>query len=319
MNVDNSDLNGESRPAQLALRFISGKYQGGEYLLNEGIQVVVGRSSELDMVLVEEMVSRRHARIEMVNGVVQVTDLDSTNGTFVNGERVSSGAISLGDRLLVGTSILKLVQVEEIPPGSRQNLQHVATKKDTTKMRSGTFQARMSGNLDEIPLPDLMQLFGTSKKDGTLVLRGSQLGRLHLRQGVIVHADIHGHDDIFPEKAAYRMLDWLDGTFSLEPAVKVPESLNLSAQAYLMEGFRVQDELTKLKESGPQMQDSFGLKSPLDAPLQDLEQAQLEVLQVLINVGDLRAALDRSPKSDLDTMRDAVDLLDRGYIEILSN
>ena len=50
-----------------ALRFISGKYQGGEFPLPANSEVVVGRASDLDMVLVEDMVSRRHSKIT-VNG-----------------------------------------------------------------------------------------------------------------------------------------------------------------------------------------------------------------------------------------------------------
>ena len=41
-----------------ALRFISGKYQGGEYPLSDAGELVIGRSSEQDMVLIEDMVSR---------------------------------------------------------------------------------------------------------------------------------------------------------------------------------------------------------------------------------------------------------------------
>ena len=46
-----------------ALRFISGKYQGGEYPLAQSGDLVIGRSSELDLVLIEDMVSRKHACI----------------------------------------------------------------------------------------------------------------------------------------------------------------------------------------------------------------------------------------------------------------
>ena len=51
-----------------ALRFISGKYQGGEFPLKTSKQIVIGRSSELDMVLVEDMVSRKHAKITVKSG-----------------------------------------------------------------------------------------------------------------------------------------------------------------------------------------------------------------------------------------------------------
>ena len=48
---------------RFALRFISGKYQGGEFPLRMNREIIIGRSSDLDMVLVEDMVSRRHAKI----------------------------------------------------------------------------------------------------------------------------------------------------------------------------------------------------------------------------------------------------------------
>src|SRR6476469_3975948 len=93
-----------------ALRFISGKYQGGEFPLKMNRQVTIGRSSELDMVLVEDMVSRKHAKITVGPGKVLIEDLGSTNGTFVNGEKIRQARLKEGDRILIGTSILKLVQ-----------------------------------------------------------------------------------------------------------------------------------------------------------------------------------------------------------------
>jgi len=303
---------------QLVLRFISGKYQGGEFPLIEGVPVVVGRSSDLDMVLVEEMVSRRHAHIEMRAGVVQVEDLGSTNGTFVNGERVQKASLAEGDRLLIGTSILKLVSVDDVPPGSRRNLQKVAFGKETIRQQgSAASAARMTGNLEEIPLPDLMQLFGTSRKDGTLVVHSAKVGRLHLRTGEIIDASIDG-SALSPTKAAYRMLTWSVGTFALEPVdSNAVERIQLTAQAFLMDGFRQQDELNSIVDQAPQMEQRLGLRSPLEAPLQDLEQHQLEVLQAAINAPHFEAALDRSPKTDLDTVRDVLDLIKRGYLEVL--
>jgi Domain of unknown function (DUF4388)/Inner membrane component of T3SS, cytoplasmic domain len=304
---------------QFALRFISGKYQGGEFPLADGVPVIVGRSSDLDMVLVEEMVSRRHARVELTGGTVVVEDLGSTNGTFVNGERVERATLVEGDRLLIGTSILKLVSVEEVAPGSRRNLQKVALGKETIRQQSSgaSSSARMTGNLEEIPLPDLMQLFGTSKKTGTLVLHGDKVGKIHLRDGLLIHATVEGGPPLSPLKAAYRLLTWGAGTFALEPAeVQVEPVLELSAQAYLMEGFRQLDELLNLQSRAPALTHRLSLKSPLEAPLSTLEQSQLEVLQACINSPDFKTALDRSAKTDLETTLDVVDLLRRGYLEI---
>ena len=94
-----------------ALKFISGKYQGGEFPLKTEKQIVIGRSSELDMVLVEDMVSRKHAKITVDGGGRSPSRTWArTNGTFVNGEKVKQAQLKEGDRILIGTSILKLVQ-----------------------------------------------------------------------------------------------------------------------------------------------------------------------------------------------------------------
>src|SRR5271165_1165975 len=91
------------------LRFISGKYQGGEFPIVPDKQILIGRSSDLDMVLVEDMVSRKHARIQTQGEQIWIEDLGSTNGTFVNGEKIKRARLKEGDRVLIGTSILKVI------------------------------------------------------------------------------------------------------------------------------------------------------------------------------------------------------------------
>src|ERR1700749_2436790 len=98
---------------RFALRFISGKYQGGEFPLRMNREIIIGRSSAVDMLLVEDIGSRPHAKISSTGGEVFIQDIGSTSGTFVNGEKIAGRALlHEGDRILVGTSIIKVVAVE---------------------------------------------------------------------------------------------------------------------------------------------------------------------------------------------------------------
>ena len=76
-----------------ALKFISGEYQGGEFPLPGAKEIIIGRGGELDIVLVEDMVSRKHAKISTLEGKVVIVDLGSTNGTFVNGEKIKKARL----------------------------------------------------------------------------------------------------------------------------------------------------------------------------------------------------------------------------------
>ncbi|MEZ4221149.1 MAG: DUF4388 domain-containing protein [Polyangiaceae bacterium] len=301
---------------RLALRFISGKYQGGEFPIEEGRPIVIGRSSELDMVLVEEMVSRRHAQIEMRGGVISIQDLGSTNGTFVNGEKIQNAVLREGDRVLVGTSILKVVTVAGDAPSSKSDLEGVAAKRE--EQRRGE-APRMSGNLEEIPLPDLLQLFGTSRKTGVLVLRtANQVGRIYLDQGMIHFAELEGSPQLPPAKAFFRMLGYMQGVFELDPPAEqqFAEPLNMSVQEGLMEGFRQQDELNALLDRLPPVESRLVLRTPLEAPLHELEPTHLDLLQTALNSPTLGSLFDRSKVTDLQTAEIIQSLIKRGYLQV---
>jgi pSer/pThr/pTyr-binding forkhead associated (FHA) protein len=97
------------------LKFISGKYQGGDYALPANGEVVVGRTAEAEIMIVEELVSRRHARLILRGAALTLNDLGSTNGTFVNGEKIKSSAIKIGDRILIGSSVMQVEQEDRAP------------------------------------------------------------------------------------------------------------------------------------------------------------------------------------------------------------
>jgi pSer/pThr/pTyr-binding forkhead associated (FHA) protein len=63
----------------------------------------VGRATGADFILDAPLVSRVHCRLTALpDGELEVKDLDSTNGTFVNGRRIETARLTPGDRLGVG-------------------------------------------------------------------------------------------------------------------------------------------------------------------------------------------------------------------------
>jgi pSer/pThr/pTyr-binding forkhead associated (FHA) protein len=62
----------------------------------------IGRSPGAEFVVDAAMVSRLHCRLTAGATELQVVDLESTNGTFVNGQRVAQASLKEGDRLGVG-------------------------------------------------------------------------------------------------------------------------------------------------------------------------------------------------------------------------
>jgi pSer/pThr/pTyr-binding forkhead associated (FHA) protein len=306
----------DPRRPRLALRFISGKYQGGEFPLIDGQEIVIGRSSDLDMVLVEEMVSRRHARILLEDSVISIEDLGSTNGTFVNGEKIQRGVLKEGDRILIGTSILKVVPASEA--ASREGLEAVAARAARTRSQRPPEEApRMSGSLEEIPLPDLLQLFGSSRKSGVLVVKSEgKVGRIFLKEGLIRSVTVDGRDEIGALKAVYRMLEWRRGVFELDPPDprEFEHPIDLSAQEVLMEGFRQLDELGALKAKLPSVESRLTLVQPLEARLRELGPDDLDLLQLVLNSPSLEVAFDTAPSTDLDTARRVETLIKKGYL-----
>ncbi|MCZ7679878.1 MAG: DUF4388 domain-containing protein [Sandaracinaceae bacterium] len=305
-----------TRPAkQYALRFISGKYQGGDSLCRPAREIVVGRSSELDMVLVEDMVSRRHAKITVTGDQIFIQDLGSTNGTFVNGEKIKRARLQEGDRILIGTSIIKLVATDAgaSTDQSKSNLEDVAAGRRTSQVRT------MSGSIAEIPLPDLMQLFSASKKSGVLVVRTDRdVGKIFFDGGQVVYATVNDNYDVAPLKSLYRVLVWEQGNFDMDPPEEREflEPISMSTEGILMEGMRQIDEIRRLGPDMPAMHATISLAMPMIPPLRELSPEELDVLQLAYNYGHTETILNKSLASDLDTSQILVKLLKSGYLRV---
>jgi hypothetical protein len=71
--------------------------------------MVLGRAPECELLLDDTYVSQEHARLFGKNGSWYVEDLGSTNGTFVNDQKLAAPAmVQPGDRIRVGTTVVEL-------------------------------------------------------------------------------------------------------------------------------------------------------------------------------------------------------------------
>ena len=79
------------------------------YPVADGARLTIGRMVDCEIVLDDQSVSRRHCTVEMNAGQMTATDLDSVNGTFVNGRPIASSTVRPGDVLSLGSAAIQVV------------------------------------------------------------------------------------------------------------------------------------------------------------------------------------------------------------------
>jgi len=96
---------GRTTRGSFCLRMVKGVPPDGVYSILGKTRI--GRSEESEIVLVDPSVSRAHAIVEIRRGEPVVSDVGSTNGTYVNGRRVRSQSLHDGDELLFGDTQMR--------------------------------------------------------------------------------------------------------------------------------------------------------------------------------------------------------------------
>lgn len=120
---------------------------GGDttFELRPGAPLVLGRSLSSDLPVLDPTVSRRHAEVTVESGGITLRDLGSSNGTFVNGNRITSARVAPGDRLIFGKVLFELRELSPvlIDDATAEGMRRAA--------RAGTTIVR------QIPVPDADQ------------------------------------------------------------------------------------------------------------------------------------------------------------------
>jgi pSer/pThr/pTyr-binding forkhead associated (FHA) protein len=105
----------------------------GQVLRDLPTPVTIGREEENVIRLNDERVSRFHAKVQEQHGQYILTDLDSTNGTRVNGHPVHMHVLRVGDQVLVGRCLLLF--------GSPEELEQLDAQEDDVELRRTISQA----------------------------------------------------------------------------------------------------------------------------------------------------------------------------------
>lgn len=98
--------------------------------------ITLGRGTDVDFRVPDEGVSRNHLRVVALgDGSVLLTDLESTNGTFVNGKKVNSAVLGDGDKIQIGsTAILKFSYADKLEVSFQESLFEAAQRDALTSL-----------------------------------------------------------------------------------------------------------------------------------------------------------------------------------------
>ena len=91
---------------------IAGKLRGEEFILNEGDNTC-GREEDSQACFPVDGVSKQHFSISVKGDTAYLKDLDSSNGTYLNGKLIKNATIENGDKIAIPDLILQVVYVEE--------------------------------------------------------------------------------------------------------------------------------------------------------------------------------------------------------------
>ena len=89
----------------LKLHVVKGREPGQVIVVPDDSKVVIGRKNA-DVCLDDQMLSRQHMMIELRGGQATIADLGSSNGTFLNGDKIAESRLSHGDKIKIGGHIL---------------------------------------------------------------------------------------------------------------------------------------------------------------------------------------------------------------------
>jgi CheY-like chemotaxis protein len=176
----------------------------------------------------------------------------------------------------------------------------------------------IEGNLSQISLIDLLQIFSMNKKDGTITIYSDKgNGFIYLQEGNIINATFEKVEGV---KAFYRLLSVKNGKFEFIPhRALTPIRITSTTESLLMEGMRQIDEMKKNKDVLPPLDAIVRLKKKLSELPKQVRTITQEVLLLLEFYNKVADIMDNCTFPDYDVLRVLVALIEKGIIEIVQH
>jgi hypothetical protein len=160
---------------------------GSRIPLRRGHRYIMGRGRDADIVINDPLCSRHHACLDVADGIesLSVDDMDSRNGTYLNGRRVlGPTVVPDGGRLRVGRTVYILQLKEEAP---LERLEETCTSSFTSD--GGLASSLDGGEISALGTLETLRLLVTARRSVTMhVALPEAAARVELRNGEIISA-----------------------------------------------------------------------------------------------------------------------------------
>ena len=151
-----------------AIKFLSGSMAGQEIHLQKGL-VILGKEDSCQVSIPDSGISKKHAQITVRDENILIEDLDSSNGTYVEGKQIYSHILNTGDRVALGNVVFEVRKKQQAQPLSHPYMSPYPSSQPMAaegaqstmpqdKVNVEGVQKKVTGYLHNVVLPGVYKL-----------------------------------------------------------------------------------------------------------------------------------------------------------------
>jgi len=295
--------------------------------LSHTFRVALGRHESSDLRLPSRTVSNFHAEILIEAEGLELRDLGSTNGTYVNDEAVRQRYLKSGDRICIGNYVVT-VHLKQLKQEKEAFYQYkrnpdafgIGVCGNIFSLRAKSGQATKTLRVKDprdLTLPDLLKILTMNAYSVMIHLKkGVEESRVFVKKDRIVHAE---YGQALAEKALFRLFGWPEATYVIKeyPTMPpVPHTILLPTDALIIEGMKEADEMEALVRQLPPLEVALQVKEDCPLPLSAHTSGEIEIYLCIIRHLTLARVLEETQMTDVKVLRLADALIRKGVFGI---